>query len=74
MERGRVQAADLADGDSAATSDARPDELVAGQYADRPQLRPVLDAVLAALPALGPVTVQPAGRASAWSRPAVSSP
>jgi hypothetical protein len=34
------------------------DELVAGQYADRPQLRPVLDAVLAALPALGLVTVQ----------------
>ncbi len=32
-------------------------ELVAGQYADRPGLRPVLDAVLAALPALGPVTV-----------------
>jgi hypothetical protein len=34
------------------------DELIAGQYADRAQLRPVLDAVLAALPALGPVTVQ----------------
>jgi hypothetical protein len=34
------------------------DELIAGQYADRPVLRPVLDAVLAALPALGPVTVQ----------------
>ena len=34
------------------------DELIAGQYADRPGLRPVLDAVLAALPALGPVTVQ----------------
>jgi Family of unknown function (DUF5990) len=33
-------------------------ELVAGQYADRPRLRPVLDAVLAALPALGPVTVR----------------
>jgi hypothetical protein len=33
-------------------------ELIVGQYADRPQLRPVLDAVLAALPALGPVTVQ----------------
>jgi hypothetical protein len=33
------------------------DELVAGQYADRPQLRPILDAVLAALPPLGPVTV-----------------
>ena len=34
------------------------DELIAGQYADRPQLRPVLDAVLAALPAVGPATVQ----------------
>ena len=31
-------------------------ELIAGQYADRPHLRPVLDAVLAALPPLGPVT------------------
>src|SRR5262249_36326567 len=36
------------------------DELIEGQYADRPQLRPVLDAVLAVLPGLGPaVTVQP---------------
>jgi hypothetical protein len=34
------------------------DELIAGQYADRPHLRPILDTVLAALPALGPVTVQ----------------
>jgi hypothetical protein len=34
------------------------DELITGQYADRPHLRPVLDMVLAALPALGPVTVQ----------------
>jgi hypothetical protein len=34
------------------------DELIAGQYADRPALRPILDAVLAALPALGPVTVR----------------
>jgi uncharacterized protein DUF5990/uncharacterized protein DUF5655 len=33
-------------------------ELIEAQYADRPGLRPVLDAVLAALPALGPVTVQ----------------
>lgn len=33
-------------------------ELIAQQYADRPQLRAVLDAVLAALPELGPVTVQ----------------
>ncbi len=37
---------------------AEADELIAGQYADRPALRPVLDAVLAALPALGPVTIQ----------------
>jgi hypothetical protein len=37
---------------------AEADELIAGQYADRPQLRAVLDAVLAALAALGPVTVQ----------------
>ena len=34
------------------------DELIEAQYADRPRLRPVLDTVLAALPALGPVTVQ----------------
>lgn len=34
-------------------------QLIDDQYADRPNLRPVLDAVLAALPALGPVTVQP---------------
>jgi hypothetical protein len=33
-------------------------ELIAAQYADRPHLRPVLDAVLAAVPGLGPVTVQ----------------
>jgi hypothetical protein len=33
-------------------------QLIADQYADRPHLRPILDAVLAALPALGPVTVQ----------------
>jgi hypothetical protein len=38
------------------TADA--DELIEGQYADRPQLRPVLDAVLALLPTLGPATVQ----------------
>ena len=37
---------------------AEGEELIAGQYADRPQLRPVLDAVLAALPAVGPATVQ----------------
>jgi len=34
------------------------EELIAGQYSGRPQLRPVLEAVLAALPALGPVTMQ----------------
>ncbi|HEX6525493.1 MAG TPA: DUF5990 family protein [Streptosporangiaceae bacterium] len=34
------------------------EELIGGQYSDRPGLRPVLDAMLAALPALGPVTVQ----------------
>jgi hypothetical protein len=34
------------------------DQLIEAQYADRPQLRPVLDAVLAALPSLGQVTVQ----------------
>ena len=33
-------------------------ELIDCQYADRPQLRPILDTVLALLPALGPVTVQ----------------
>jgi len=33
-------------------------DLIEGQYADRPQLRPILDAVLALLPALGPATVQ----------------
>jgi hypothetical protein len=38
------------------TADA--DELIGGQYADRPALRPVLDTVLGALPALGPVTIQ----------------
>jgi hypothetical protein len=38
------------------TADA--DELIEGQYADRPQLRPILDAVLGVLPELGPVTVQ----------------
>jgi hypothetical protein len=32
--------------------------LIDGQYADRPQLRPVLDSVLAALPAVGEVTIQ----------------
>ena len=36
-------------------------DLIAGQYSDRPHLRPILDAVLAVLPALGPVTVQARG-------------
>jgi hypothetical protein len=40
---------------------AEADDLIAGQYRDRPRLRPILDAVLAALPALGPVTVQARG-------------
>jgi hypothetical protein len=59
VEHGRAQAAALVGGPSAATKAAGADELVADQYGDRPLLRPVLDAVLAALPALGPVTVQP---------------
>jgi hypothetical protein len=33
-------------------------ELIDGQYADRPQLRPILDEVLTLLPALGLATVQ----------------
>jgi Family of unknown function (DUF5990)/Domain of unknown function (DUF5655) len=37
---------------------AEADELIAGQYSDRPQLRPVFDALLAALPGVGPATVQ----------------
>jgi hypothetical protein len=37
---------------------ASADELIDGQYADRPQLRPILDAILAAVQELGPVTVQ----------------
>ena len=63
MDRHRAQAArptaderSSEDPDSAEAASA--DELIVGQYADRPQLRPVLDAVLATLPALGPVTVQ----------------
>jgi Family of unknown function (DUF5990)/Domain of unknown function (DUF5655) len=34
------------------------EQLIAGQYQDRPQLRPILDAVLAAVPDLGQVTVR----------------
>ena len=37
---------------------ASAEELIAGQYADRPRLRPILDAILAAALGLGPVTVQ----------------
>jgi Family of unknown function (DUF5990)/Domain of unknown function (DUF5655) len=58
-ERRTVPAA-AADGRGAAVpvESADADELIEGQYADRPQLRPILDAVLALLPALGPATVQ----------------
>ncbi len=37
---------------------ATPDELVEGQYRDRPQLMPVHDALLALLPGIGDVEVQ----------------
>jgi len=37
---------------------ASADALVDGQYADRPQLRPILDAVVMAAQAFGPVEVQ----------------
>ncbi len=37
---------------------ADPDQLIAAQYEDRPALRPVLDAILATLPAIGSVTIQ----------------
>jgi len=49
-----------ADGAAQSSDAGQPDagELIEGQYADRPQLRPILDAVLALLPALGPATVQ----------------
>jgi hypothetical protein len=53
VERRRAALAGLLTGEA--------DDLIAGQYDDRPRLRPVLDAVLAALPALGPVTVQARG-------------
>jgi hypothetical protein len=43
----------------AADGDGDPDALIEGQYADRPGLRPILDAVLAVVPGLGPVIVQP---------------
>lgn len=34
------------------------DELIEGQYADRPHLRPILDTILAVVATLGPVEVQ----------------
>src|SRR6266545_2798095 len=37
---------------------ATADELIDGQYVDRPQLRPILDAVIAAAAGLGDVTIQ----------------
>src|SRR6266581_7431513 len=37
---------------------ATADELIDGQYMDRPQLRPILDAVIAAAAGLGDVTIQ----------------
>ena len=37
---------------------ASADELIAGQYADRPQLRPIFDAVIAAAAGLGEIVVQ----------------
>jgi hypothetical protein len=52
------QLPDRAEGRQHAQASDGPDELIEAQYADRPQLRPVFDAVLAALPALGQVTVQ----------------
>ncbi|HTQ90017.1 MAG TPA: DUF5990 family protein [Streptosporangiaceae bacterium] len=56
-ERRSVPAAD-GPGAPAPVKFADAGELIDDQYADRPQLRPILDAVLALLPALGPVTVQ----------------
>ena len=37
---------------------ASAEELIQGQYADRPQLRPIFDAILGAVVALGDVTIQ----------------
>ncbi|MDP8905589.1 MAG: DUF5655 domain-containing protein [Chloroflexota bacterium] len=37
---------------------ASADELIDGQYADRPALRPIFDAILAVLPTIGDVEVQ----------------
>jgi hypothetical protein len=50
--------------ETAVTAATAPDaeDLIVRQYADRPHLRPIFDAVLAVLPALpGPVTVQARG-------------
>jgi hypothetical protein len=37
---------------------ATADELIDGQYADRPDLRPILDTILALLPGIGEVEIQ----------------
>ncbi len=37
---------------------ASADELIEGQYADRPQLRPIFDAIIDAAAGLGEVVVQ----------------
>jgi hypothetical protein len=58
VESRSAQAPPSAGEDAPAREPAGAGELIEAQYRDRPQLRPVLDRVLAALPALGPVTVQ----------------
>jgi hypothetical protein len=58
----RRDAATEVHADTMAVPVADAEDLIARQYADRPHLRPIFDAVLAALPALpGPVTVQARG-------------
>ena len=57
-ERRRASAGEAAQAGYPGYLTAEAVELIEGQYADRPQLRPILDAVLALLPALGPATVQ----------------
>ena len=57
-ERRRASAGEAAQARYPDYLTAEAGELIEGQYADRPQLRPILDAVLALLPALGPATVQ----------------
>ena len=57
-ERRRASAGEAAQARYPGYLTAEAGELIEGQYADRPQLRPILDAVLALLPALGPATVQ----------------